>query len=517
MQPELTCQAPDALDTYARKSDCFQNAASLLRTRCGESHMGEDERVQAAIAMTLCELATARRHAPPMECGDFTGGRIPLPVGSAHQAQGECVEALSRSAQFWSSYSGYLREIRKFSLPSGNPNYVTLFEDGWTLVDVAKDIYRNITLEKVSLIRIILNREKISKTNIQGWEHSLRAFRDDLSTLHATTDKIQATSDAMATVLGDRIHSFFSDIEGTISGLQQQYQDSHLQSIAKVHGMMDDVYRHHSEFLSVLLPTFQQSISSELDTVFSLIADQNQRSFEAADYLRQQWILLESGFMSMHTSIRELQNSIDQASDALATSVNQAHAAHRIQQEATDSTARLVDVVTQLTALTYDEMQAINQTANMIKANIRQDTVGHWLKLAAISVLRSLWPGPSPIDNLLSSHSFRTGISLATVLWRLLELCFSLVTSACLVFNIKQFFPSLSPFSATHKKLALPVTMLPSHRSHELIYSQPPLDFALTPYHPPRDPRIIRQLSRPRISRIPNRLCNRPADYTLWN
>jgi hypothetical protein len=82
----------------------------------------------AAISMTLCELATATHHSPPLECASFTVDS----EASFIQTQGECVEfdcsaddrnfgvnsnrsALSRSAQFWSSYSGYLREVRKYN------------------------------------------------------------------------------------------------------------------------------------------------------------------------------------------------------------------------------------------------------------------------------------------------------------------------------------------------------------------------------------------------------------------
>lgn len=72
--------------------------------------MDEQERIQAAISMTLCELATARHYAPPLECAAFSKGQQRPPDSFAQSA---CVEALSRSAQFWSSYSGYLRELRK--------------------------------------------------------------------------------------------------------------------------------------------------------------------------------------------------------------------------------------------------------------------------------------------------------------------------------------------------------------------------------------------------------------------
>lgn len=79
--------------------------------------------------MTMCELKTASHNSLPMECelfvapSDFAGG-------TAHKGCVECVyvficillvyadvsmwyRALSRSAQYWSSYSGYLREVRE--------------------------------------------------------------------------------------------------------------------------------------------------------------------------------------------------------------------------------------------------------------------------------------------------------------------------------------------------------------------------------------------------------------------
>lgn len=84
--------------------------------------------ILAAISMTLCELSTANHHTTPMECVPFSvmlAGNRDVRFDSS--LSGECVRfvvlppaympdvwrsALSRSAQAWSSYSGYLREIR---------------------------------------------------------------------------------------------------------------------------------------------------------------------------------------------------------------------------------------------------------------------------------------------------------------------------------------------------------------------------------------------------------------------
>ncbi|KIK94203.1 hypothetical protein PAXRUDRAFT_784366 [Paxillus rubicundulus Ve08.2h10] len=107
---DVLLKSKDTLQFYQRKPDCFQDAISLVKARCEESRMDEQERIQAAISITMCELATARHYSPPMECAAFARGGY-KPSSTSAQSQARCVEALSRSAQFWSSYSGYLREM----------------------------------------------------------------------------------------------------------------------------------------------------------------------------------------------------------------------------------------------------------------------------------------------------------------------------------------------------------------------------------------------------------------------
>ncbi|KAI6006281.1 hypothetical protein F5J12DRAFT_833432 [Pisolithus orientalis] len=156
--PELATlfSGKNALGSYHRKADCFQDAMSRVKTRCEESHMDEQERIQAAISMTLCELATARHYAPPMECAAFSKGQQRPPDSFAQSA---CVEALSRSAQFWSSYSGYLRELPQLCFALRR----------WLDIDIAKDVYRNITSEKLALLKFLNEREKSAMTAQQLW------------------------------------------------------------------------------------------------------------------------------------------------------------------------------------------------------------------------------------------------------------------------------------------------------------------------------------------------------------
>ncbi|KAF8804734.1 hypothetical protein BYT27DRAFT_7107523, partial [Phlegmacium glaucopus] len=139
-----------ALQTYSRKPDCFRKVANTISRHCADLDMDEDARVNAAISMTLCEIATAKHYSLPLECRPFSLDDMQGKKSMSHQTQGECVDSLARSAQFWSSYSGYLREV---------PQLCHAFRR-WNDIDLARDIYHNATIEKIALIRFILDREK---------------------------------------------------------------------------------------------------------------------------------------------------------------------------------------------------------------------------------------------------------------------------------------------------------------------------------------------------------------------
>ena len=88
-------------------TDCFGKVASLFHSRCMSTQPSEQERVRskscksrvdivlfvlAAIALTICEMQTARQISIPMECQHFN----PLTLGDVsvnlYQTQSTCVE-----------------------------------------------------------------------------------------------------------------------------------------------------------------------------------------------------------------------------------------------------------------------------------------------------------------------------------------------------------------------------------------------------------------------------------------
>ncbi|GAA5967466.1 hypothetical protein JCM11641_000555 [Rhodosporidiobolus odoratus] len=92
---------------------CFTLALSSLpsssssSSACESLSHSDPLRSDVAARMAMCEIETAEGGKVPRECKDWQDGRRKSSVGG-------CVEALARSPQYWSSYSGYLREIVSF-------------------------------------------------------------------------------------------------------------------------------------------------------------------------------------------------------------------------------------------------------------------------------------------------------------------------------------------------------------------------------------------------------------------
>jgi len=174
--------------------------------------------------MTLCEIATGNHYSIPLECQSFfsSGVSSQIPVNGGAKA-GQCVEwvtecadefnfdaprysALSRSAQFWSSYSGYLREMRACSPGICVICYLSTvivlaqlcyafrrwneiglfryFRHGFvaealflcvSTADLAKNLYQNATLENINLIQLFSARERKFDDVVGSWKRDIQA------------------------------------------------------------------------------------------------------------------------------------------------------------------------------------------------------------------------------------------------------------------------------------------------------------------------------------------------------
>ncbi|KAL4073485.1 hypothetical protein J3A83DRAFT_4228864 [Scleroderma citrinum] len=436
--------------------------------------------------MTLCELATARHHVPPLECAPFAKGQVP-----SDHTQPECVEALSRSAQFWSSYSGYLREI---------PQLCFAFRR-WSDIDVAKDIYRNITTEKLALVRFLTEREKNAVATQRSWVQANQDLQGILVTLQSTSSWLRGHSDSVITALNQSIQSLFADMHSVLQEIQHR---DRVDMLTKLNAMLADIGHEHSANLALLVPSIRSSIISELNTAFDIIKHEGLRNVDAADHVHRQLDMVADGLTMMQSTVDRLVGLVSDTSVAIEVFVAQAQAGHALQQQVLASTFQMIDTVNLLTQTTHHELESINQTTAALVDGLRRGHDWDWYKTMLITVLR-LWPGISGINPDLAdtSRSLPILFGLIAVVWRLVCFSTSMFTSVFLLANAGRWM-SVRP-------RAVPMCDSPVDMAHATMDLKP----VLVQQFPNRRAYESRRSYRPRYSRIPDRLCI-PVDHAAW-
>nr|CAG8480011.1 14716_t:CDS:10 [Entrophospora candida] len=130
-----------SLAKFEKKSDCFKKAIGNLKHGCSEINLSETIKIQFAIHLTKCEIATANLLVP-MECQDFD-----REIGN--NEVGKCVESLSRTPQLWTSYSGYFREV-----------FHICFAVRYSVEkDLLEELHRNITKNQLFNYKILRNQQ----------------------------------------------------------------------------------------------------------------------------------------------------------------------------------------------------------------------------------------------------------------------------------------------------------------------------------------------------------------------
>ncbi|RIA86250.1 hypothetical protein C1645_878771 [Glomus cerebriforme] len=126
-----------SLAILEKKHDCFKEATMALKNGCKDIDLSNNDKMQYAVRLTKCELATANL-AFPMECDGFD-----------HNI-GKCIESISRTPQFWTTYSGYFREVSQMC-----------FAMRYSLErDLLEEFNRNITFKYYDILK---NLQEIMK------------------------------------------------------------------------------------------------------------------------------------------------------------------------------------------------------------------------------------------------------------------------------------------------------------------------------------------------------------------
>ncbi|KAH8097037.1 hypothetical protein BXZ70DRAFT_1009361 [Cristinia sonorae] len=425
----------ERIQLYSRRPDCFQRVTGTIKEQCGELELNEEERIKAAISMTLCELKTAL-HSPPMECSSFVSS-----INSDDPFDPKtCVEALSRSAQYWSSYSGYLREV---------PQLCFAFRR-WNDIDTAKEIYRNATSEKLSLLRLLLSREIAMNDN---QEHMLRAMNEMhalLANLETISTTVEAASEEAAMALQGRADTLLDMVQQELRRFRQASETSRRQDVEELNLAVSDLLKDHTISLSSMVPRIEALIRDNVDDIFSRSQQQFQSIFNGMHIVHKEWTALGQEIYSLQESLRHLTASTHAVASQFEDKAGEALRVHLIeQQSATDSALRLAEVLTDLTVKAEDEIKSINGTAMAVREGLliqnqvypRYFSLGDWGRTALLWLLEIVLRVDSRhLDYVFRLPVFQLFGALATALGYLVRFLLSMSMSiGVLLFSARRW------------------------------------------------------------------------------
>ncbi|KAF5380050.1 hypothetical protein D9615_006138 [Tricholomella constricta] len=474
----------EALDGYARRPDCFRTAAGLIRSHCAQLDMHENERVNAAISMTLCELATAKHHSIPLECVPFSLNSDFLQTSPR---QGECVDALSRSAQFWSSYSGYLREV---------PQLCFAFRR-WHDIDTARDIYRNATLDQATFLRHLMARGKAAELNHRSWENRLTELQKAVSYIHLATSSIDSSLShfniRLIASFDEALHMF----RDAVSDHQTQEEQRELGLVLKTSRALENLYQHHAEELRAMVPSLETSLIKHTDIILANFNAETQTSLDITNQIQERWVSFESGIESLTQSIILLSATASEVAHNFEGSIRQAQILNQTQFEASLSATHLMATLSNLTTTTHAELAKINNASDALIQRTflyAESSKSSWIIWSFMrvfgTILRVDATSLEYISHLTTFRIFLFALKLASAFLR--SIFSGLMTMCILVLSLRRY---LAP--------SLAISDLPPST---------PMQPSFYQYHPSatftRESRLPRRLLYgPRVSRIPERLC----------
>ncbi|GAA5890214.1 hypothetical protein JCM5296_002853 [Sporobolomyces johnsonii] len=232
--------------------------------------------------MALCEISTSEGAKLPRECIDWQAKKGEV---------GGCVESLSRSPQYWSSYSGNLREI------------VALCSSFRRWADVGELSQHNGGLAKLvaklsSLSDQLSAKQQQQSTDLQSAQQALHRSADDLSALR---DQLQL---ALAQLVGAHVQSMKVAEDGLRAGLALVVNDHDLTSTV---GETDAVARTVVRVMTEVQAAAQLAIAS-FATSLSSVEEQQAHLSGRLDLNLAQALELAAVLSNLTDQVRQRQH-----------------------------------------------------------------------------------------------------------------------------------------------------------------------------------------------------------------
>ncbi|PIL27641.1 hypothetical protein GSI_10793 [Ganoderma sinense ZZ0214-1] len=359
----------------------------MLQTRCGDLETDENARVRAAISMTLCEIATGEHASSPLECESFRSDSN-HPYGKDLETGRKCVSALSRSAQYWSSYSGYLREV-----------------------NTAKEAHKNTTREAINVLRYLIEREKRME---QTQEDSRSIVVAVLEQIQASSATLNVASAAVSGTLRRVLNEILEQFSAVILETEQRAVHAHTDTISRMDANISQALDGFSVAMDSLITDLQRTVVYHLGSAFSQIESGLQNIALLVEGSSSKFVALETAFGELHHATVLLVMDARQAGADVNAHLRTSHMVLEKQLAIAAISDDVASTMSELVIKAQAGMQDLNMTVAEIKDNLSKDAhddwataVWFWFQEAMLHVLQDETAGghPSRLGRFSPHHS----------------------------------------------------------------------------------------------------------------
>ncbi|KAL0572263.1 hypothetical protein V5O48_009709 [Marasmius crinis-equi] len=226
----------------------------------------------------------------------------------------------------------------------------------WNDIDVARNIYYNITLEKLTFIKLMQEREAEYKVRSESWSLGIADLINTAEYMRNVSQQMDARFEVQTREIGGNLSFAFANLERRAGDVL----DSSMDSLSQNFGLS----------LGNMMSNLDEAVRLRLEKVFGAIQEQQRVSTKTTIAFANQWRATQGEFWAMQESISEVSRLLSQVAVESVNSRNHAIELRQVQREMGQSILQLVTVVDQITNQTRSHFNDINETASDLKQNL---------------------------------------------------------------------------------------------------------------------------------------------------
>ncbi|KAF8632885.1 hypothetical protein AX17_004731 [Amanita inopinata Kibby_2008] len=292
-----------------------------------------------------------------------------------------------------------------------------LMHDGKPLQDLAREMYRNATLEKISLLQHLYAREKVLDTQTSMWSNSISDLQNIVLSMETISEeltsfpgrfenRLQHSLDDIISSRQTAFDQYLTKIENRdIRRLQQAWKIIlHIQfpkSLPQMNDSLARIWQLHAKELHALIPYFQVTMREQLEPVFADVQIvhgllMQLKACNTLVELQKERRSITDQMNSLYETLSEIHKVIDVANVALQGLDQEVLELHYKQQNAMIVASEFHNSVASIAASVHTEMEKINNTAHSIslgQALFSRSSYPSLMEGFIYRVLPTLYPG----------------------------------------------------------------------------------------------------------------------------